>query len=77
MAKNRTRDMSSELHLGITENSYMRLAPNRGGLIEEPRAERLDWPTYQQVERHVEPEPVVKQYDEVHTRGTRTTTDRY
>lgn len=54
MAVNRTRDLTEELNLGLTENSYMRLTPNRGGLIEHPRAERLSWPTYARVEMHNE-----------------------
>jgi hypothetical protein len=46
MAVNRSRDMNSELHLGLVENSYIRLDPNRGGIVEHDKAERLSWPTY-------------------------------
>lgn len=52
MAVNRSRSMTAELHLGIAENSYMRLDPNRGGVVEHSNTERLAWPTYAQVERH-------------------------
>ena len=51
MAVNRSRSMTDELHLGLAENSYMRLDPNRGGVVEHPNVERLSWPTYAQVER--------------------------
>lgn len=51
MAVNRTRSMTNELHLGLAENSYMRLDPNRGGVVEHSNTDRLSWPTYAQVER--------------------------
>ena len=49
MAVNRSRDLRTELDLGLVENSYMRLTPNRGGVVEHPRPERLSWPTYARV----------------------------
>ena len=52
MAINQSRDLRQELLEGLTENSYMRLAPNRGGVVENPNAERMSWPTYQQAERN-------------------------
>ena len=52
MAVNRSRDMRAELELGIIENSYMRLNPNRGGAVEPHNAERATWPNYIQAEQH-------------------------
>lgn len=77
MAVNQERDMSSEFHQGIEENSYMQLTPNRG-CVEHPPVERLDWPTYQQVLRHrhdpmADHRPAVH---EIHTKGTNTTNRR-
>ena len=79
MAQNRSRDLHTELQQGIIDNSYMQLTPNRGGDIEDPRTERLTWPTYAQVERH-QPDNITgeasldsKAIDEITTRGTSTT----
>lgn len=52
MAINQSRNLRQELLEGLTENSYMRLAPNRGGVVENPNAERMSWPTYQQAGRN-------------------------
>ncbi len=75
MAVNRSRSMTAELHLGISENSYMRVDPNRGGVVEHSNMERLSWPTYAQVERQFH-EPgqcgCGAVHSEVGTRGTAT-----
>lgn len=52
MAVNRTRDMEAELHLGLVENSYIRLDPNRGGVIEHDKEERRSWPTMARADAH-------------------------
>jgi len=57
------------------DNSYIHIAPNRGGIIEHPPVERLTWPTYAQAERHREdPSVELNPYGvaEIHTRGTYT-----
>ena len=52
MAVNRSRDMRAELELGIVENTYIRLYPNRGGAYETHDDERMTWPQYSQAEQH-------------------------
>jgi hypothetical protein len=77
MAVNRSRSMTAELQLGLAENSYMRLDPNRGGVVEHSNVDRLSWPTYAQVERQRYTSKACgcpgTSYDEVSTRGTATT----
>lgn len=51
MAVNNSRNMRAELELGLVEGTYMQLAPMRGGEIENYNEERLEWPTYAQVEK--------------------------
>ena len=53
MAVNQSRDMRSELEMGLTEGSYIQLAPMRGGEIENYNEERLQWPTYAQAEKRI------------------------
>jgi hypothetical protein len=77
MAVNQSRDMSSEFHQGIEENSYMQLTPNRAN-VENPPLERLQWPTYGQVLLHRH-DPMVSRRPvshEVHTSGTATNNRR-
>jgi hypothetical protein len=82
MAINQSRDMTTELEQGFVDGSYIHLAPDWGGEGIQPRWERLDWPTYGQVEQHPEhPFEDHPRYcgchDEVLTRGTPTTFDKY
>jgi hypothetical protein len=46
------RSMQAEFSQGIVDNSYIQLAPNRGGQIENYPIDRLSWPTYRQAELH-------------------------
>ena len=76
MAVNQSRDLRTELFEGLTENSYIRLAPNRGGVVEDTNPERMGWPTYQRAESHISVNPAhlsPGQAAEVHTAGTETT----
>ncbi|MEI6478630.1 MAG: hypothetical protein WCO52_06690, partial [bacterium] len=66
--------MTEELELGLIENSYIRLAPNRGGVVENSRPERLEWPWYVNAERSVPDSGCgCSHYDESSTLGTTTT----
>ena len=82
MAINQSRNMTTELEQGFVDGSYIHLTPDWGGEGIQPRWERLDWPTYGQAERHPE-HPFVCHprycgcHDEVLTRGTPTTFDKY
>lgn len=81
MAVNRSRDMVSELHQGVIDNTYIQLAPNRGG-VHPVETERLSWPTYQRAEQRAahpfETHPTfLAEADEVTTKGTPTTRNRY
>ena len=75
MAVNRSRDCSVELHQGVVDHTYMQLAPDRGGIVENRNIDRLTWPTYVQAERHAD-DPMVEfnpyHIAEIHTRGTYT-----
>lgn len=51
MAVNTSRSMNEELRQGLRDGKYMHLAPD-WGLNSNPPLERLDWPTYKQVEQH-------------------------
>ena len=81
MAVNRSRDMVSELHQGVIDNTYIQLAPNRGG-SHPVEAEKMSWPTYARAEQKPE-HPFathpnfLADFDEVHTSGTPTTRNRY
>jgi hypothetical protein len=55
MAKNETRSMNAELHQGLIDGRYMQLAPGWSLDQNPPQTERLDWPTYEQVENHRTP----------------------
>lgn len=81
MAVNRSRDMVSELHQGVIDNTYIQLAPNRGG-VHPVEAEKMSWPTYQRAEQRGEhpfaTHPLfLSGFDEVTTSGTPTTRNRY
>jgi len=52
MAVNEFRPMSAEFHQGCIDNTYIQLAPDRGGIPSVPPVEKLTWPTYAQAERH-------------------------
>ena len=54
MAVNDTRSMNGEFETGMTDSTYIQIAPGRGGLVESPPTERLSWPTYAQAEMHGE-----------------------
>jgi hypothetical protein len=54
MAVNDSRSMNHEMIMGITDNSYITLTPNRAN-VENPPFDRLSWPTYAQAERHFDP----------------------
>lgn len=81
MAVNRSRDMVAELHQGVIDNTYIQLAPNRGGVHPVP-TERLAWPTYMRAEQRADhpfeqhPE-FLADFHESHTSGTPTTRNRY
>jgi hypothetical protein len=83
MAIHQSRNMTDELNRGISDASYMHVAPDWGGDGVQPRWERLMWPTYQQVEQHAEdpfeghPLNCGCQHHEVMTRGTPTAFDKY
>jgi len=51
MAVNESRSMIAELNQGLLDGRYMQLAPN-WSVDENPPTERMDWPTYRQVDRH-------------------------
>lgn len=51
MAVNESRSMTAELQQGIIDGTYMQMAPN-WSTEANPPTERMDWPTYGQVERH-------------------------
>ena len=73
MTVNRSRSMTEELELGLIENSYIRLAPNRGGVVEETHPERLEWPRDINAERFVPDSGCNCSHpDEALTRGTAT-----
>jgi hypothetical protein len=82
MAINQSRDMTTELHQGIIDGSYMSITPDWGGAPVNPEWERMAWPTYQQVEQHRD-DPFDEHplycgcHHEVATRGTATTFDKY
>lgn len=50
---NQSRSMQGEFSQGIVDNSYIQLAPNRGGEFHVP-VDRLTWPTYAQAELHAD-----------------------
>lgn len=51
MAVNESRSMNGEFHQGSIDNTYMQLAPNRGGVPTVLPTERYAWPTYRLVEK--------------------------
>lgn len=54
MAVNDSRSMIADFHQGTIDQTYMQLTPSRGN-VEMPPFERMTWPTYAQVERHIDP----------------------
>jgi hypothetical protein len=54
MAKNESRSMGGEFAQGCVDETYIQLAPDRGGVVENMPVERMDWPTYAQAERHID-----------------------
>ena len=55
MAVNESRSMNLEFHQGSIDETYIQLAPDRGGQPSVVPTERLTWPTYAQAERHADP----------------------
>jgi hypothetical protein len=51
--KNETRSMSAEFTQGTTDETYISITPDRGGVIGSYPADRLTWPCYGQAERHI------------------------
>jgi hypothetical protein len=54
MTVNNSRSMGMEFAQGCVDETYIQLTPDRGGVIENPPIERMDWPTYGQAERHID-----------------------
>lgn len=54
MAVNDRESMSTEFVQGTVDSTYISLTPDRKN-VENPPVERLDWPTYGQAERHIDP----------------------
>lgn len=48
---NNERNMRAELEQGVRDGTYMILNPN-WSINANPDVERMEWPTYQRVERH-------------------------
>jgi hypothetical protein len=48
---NQSRSMQADFSQGIVDNSYITIAPDRGGEFHAP-IDRLTWPTYAQAELH-------------------------
>jgi hypothetical protein len=55
MAKNETRSMTADFAQGTVDETYISVAPDRGGVIDHYPYDRLTWPTYMQAERHIDP----------------------
>ena len=53
MAVNDFRSMSTEFSMGIVDNTYIHIAPDRAA-VENPPIERLSWPQYANAERHID-----------------------
>ena len=54
MAVNESRSMNMEFHQGCIDETYIQLAPDRGGVPSVVPTERLSWPTYGQAELHAD-----------------------
>lgn len=54
MAVNETRSMNGEMHQGVVDNTYISIAPNRGGVLSAPPTERLTWPQYRNAEQFID-----------------------
>lgn len=52
MAVNESRNMSREFVQGAIDNTYMTVAPDRGGVVEQTNSDRMSWPTYKHAEQH-------------------------
>lgn len=53
MSVNQSRSMNAELAQGGVDRTYIQLTPDRGN-VENPPIERMSWPTFAQVEQHVD-----------------------
>ena len=53
MAVNQSRSMSDEFLQGTTDNTYIDLVPNRGGVLSNIPSERLAWPSYGMADQHM------------------------
>lgn len=51
MAVNESRSMTGEFHQGSIDETYIQLAPDRGGVPSVIPTERLTWPRYMNAER--------------------------
>jgi hypothetical protein len=54
MAVNESRSMNAEFHQGCIDESYIQLAPDRGGVPSVMPVEKLAWPTYRNAEKLVD-----------------------
>lgn len=54
MAVNESRSMNQDFHQGTIDESYIQLAPDRGGVPTVVPVERLSWPMYAQAEKHAD-----------------------
>lgn len=54
MAVNDGESMNLAFVQGTVDNTYIPLVPNRKN-VENPPLDRLDWPSYTQAERHIDP----------------------
>lgn len=55
MAVNDSRSMNMEFSQGTVDHTYISIVGSmRGGVVENPPTDRLDWPTYGQAERHID-----------------------
>ena len=54
MAVNDTRSMNLDFNQGCIDRTYIQLTPDRGGVVENPPVDRLEWPTYAHAEQHID-----------------------
>ena len=54
MAKNQSESMNAEFAQGTVDSTYIQLTPDRKN-VENPPVDRYTWPTYAQVDRHIDP----------------------
>jgi hypothetical protein len=54
MAVNDSESMNVAFAQGSVDNTYIQLTPGRKN-VENPPTDRLTWPTYRQVDQHIDP----------------------